>query len=125
MGVATPEEFDEVFKAAYESGEAARVAALYEEDAVFVQPGLDHVVVGRAAIEQAVADTYGFLTNIVLTFREPTMFQVVGDHAWCHGSSTTEFALPDGSRHSVDTRSTTVLHRGADGLWRLVLDHAS
>lgn len=125
MGVTTPEEFDAVFKAAYESGDAARVAELYEVDAVFVQPGLDHVVVGRDAIQRAVADTYAFLSDIVLTFHEPAMFRVEGDLAWCHGSSTTEFTLPDGSRHSAQSRSTTVLRRGSDGSWRLVLDHAS
>lgn len=51
--------------------------------------------------------------------------EVVGDFAYCHGSSTTTFSLPDGTRHSAKSRSTTVLHRGDDGLWRLVLDHAS
>lgn len=125
MAAVAPEEFDDVFKAAYESGDPARVAELYEEDAVLVQPGLDHVVVGRPAIERAVADTFGFLSEIVLTLHAPTRFEVAGEHAWCHGSSTTEFTLPDGTRHSADSRSTTVLHRGVDGLWRLALDHAS
>ena len=124
-GSATPEEFEMVFKAAYESGVASRVAALYEVEALYVQPGIEHAVVGRDEIQKAVAETYEFLSEITLTFDEPMLMDVVGDYAYCHGSSTTEFLLPDGTRHSAKSRSTTVLHRGDDGLWRLVLDHAS
>ena len=125
MGAATPEEFDSIFKVAYESGDADHVASLYEEDAVYVQPGLEQVIVGRAGIRQAVADTYAFLADIELTFDEPVMMRIEGDYAFCHGSSTTSFSLPDGTRHSALSRSTTVLRRGSDGLWRLILDHAS
>lgn len=125
MGVTTPEEFEEVFRAAYESGDAARVASLYEDDAVLIQPGIDHPIVGREAIEQAMVDTFGFLSGITLQFREPAVFRVEGDLAWVHGICTTEFSLPDGSRHSADAPSTTILHRGDDGRWRLVFDRAA
>lgn len=125
MGSATPEEFESMFKVAYESGDASQVAALYEEGALYVQPGIEQAIVGRAGIETAVAETYQFLSDIEVVFHESEMFEVVGDYAYCHGSSTTNFSLPDGTRHSALSRSTTVLHRGEDGLWRLVLDHAS
>jgi ketosteroid isomerase-like protein len=125
MGSATPEEFESVFKAAYESRDASQVGALYESGALYLQPGVEHVIVGRDAIEKAVAETFQFLSDIALTFDEPELMEVVGDYAYCHGSSTTEFSLPDGTRHSAKSRSTTVLHRGDDGLWRLVIDHAS
>ena len=114
-----------MFKVAYESGDASQVAALYEEGALYVQPGIEQAIVGRAGIETAVAETYQFLSDIEVVFHESEMFEVVGDYAYCHGSSTTNFSLPDGTRHSALSRSTTVLHRGEDGLWRLVLDHAS
>ena len=125
MGSATPEEFESMFKDAYESGDASQVAALYEEGALYVQPGIEQAIVGRAGIEAAVAETYQFLSDIEVVFHESEMFEVVGDYAYCHGSSTTNFSLPDGTRHSALSRSTTVLHRGEDALWRLVLDHAS
>ena len=125
MGATTPEEFDSIFKVAYESGDADRVANLYEDDAIYVQPGLEQVVVGRVGIRQAIADTYAFLTDIEVIFDEQSMMTINGDYAYCHGSSTTAFSLPDGTRHSARSRSTTVLHRGSDGLWRLALDHAS
>ena len=125
MGSATPQEFESMFKVAYESGDASRVAHLYEEGAVYVQPGIEEVVVGRVGIERAIAETYQFLSDIEVLFHESEMFEVVGDFAYCHGSSTTTFSLPDGTRNSAKSRSTTVLHRGDDGLWRLVLDHAS
>ncbi len=125
MGSTTPEDFELMFKIAYESGDASQVAALYEEEAVYVQPGSEQVVVGRAGIEAAVAATYQFLSDIEVVFHESEMFEVVGEYAYCHGSSTTNFSLSDGTRHSAKSRSTTVLHRGEDGLWRLALDHAS
>lgn len=125
MGVHSVEDFEAAFKDAYESADSTQVASLYEESAVLVQPGLEQPVVGRAAIAAAASDTFSFLSDIRLTFHEPVMFRVEGDLAWGHGATTTEFTLPDGSRHSADSRSTTVLHRGSDGYWRLVLDHAS
>lgn len=124
-GVTKAEEFEGVFQAAYESQNVSWLGALYEEDAILIQPGLDYSIIGRSAIEEAMAETFSFLSDIKLTFHEPAMFRVEGDLAWCHGSSTTNFSLPDGSHHSAYSRSTTVLHRGSDGYWRLVLDHAT
>jgi len=125
MGVAAVEEFEAAFKEAYESGDAQRVAALYEDGAVLVQPDHEQPAVGRVAIEAAIAESFAYLSDVELAFHQPAVFEVDGDLAWGHGATTTEFSLPDGSRHSVDSKSSIVLHRGKDGFWRLLLDHAS
>lgn len=125
MSVRSVDDFEAAFKSAYEAGDVARVSALYEDDAVLIQPGLENPAVGRAAIEAAVAETFAFLSEVQLTFHDPVVFAVHGDLAWGHGATTTEFSLPDGSRHSANSKSTTILRRGADECWRLILDHAS
>lgn len=115
MGATSPEKTADLFFERFNAGDAAGFAQLYAEDAIFTYNGQD-MAVGRAQIERAIA---GFmLGGFKMRGRNVTVY-VVGDTAM------TRFAweLYDQSDATVASGvSAEVQQRGADGLWRFVID---
>jgi uncharacterized protein (TIGR02246 family) len=122
MGAATPEQFLDLVAAAYQSKDAEAVRDLYEEDAVFANSGAGYSVVGREAIVEKVKQN--FALDVEWFNEDALKFVVVGDYAFSHLTFQRRVTLPDGTRQEGEGRSTGVLHRGADGTWRCVIDHA-
>ena len=122
MGASTPEQIEELMAAAYQVKDAEAVAELFEEDAVFASTGAGFSVVGRAAIVEKVKAN--FAMDIEWFNTNPVKFEVVGDWAFSHLTFQRRLTLPDGTRQEGEGRSTVVLRRGADGNWRVVIDHA-
>ena len=122
MGAATPEQFVDLVAAGYRAKDADAVGDLYEEDAVLANSNAGYSVVGRAAIVEKVRQNFAV---DVEWFNEDTVkLVVVGDYAFRHSTFQRRVTLPDGTRQEGEGRSTVVLHRGADGAWRCIIDHA-
>jgi ketosteroid isomerase-like protein len=56
---------------------------------------------------------------------DPAMVVETGDYVIVHQTSRSRSTLPDGTQHETAARATFVLHRGTDGNWRVLIDHAS
>jgi uncharacterized protein (TIGR02246 family) len=126
MGATSPEQFGEVFAAAYRTRDAEAVADMYEDNAIFATPEAGYpTAIGRAAIVQRMRDIFATANNIEWTSDPPAMVVVTGDYVIVHQTSRTRSTLADGTQHEAETRATSVLHRGTDGNWRLVIDHGS
>jgi uncharacterized protein (TIGR02246 family) len=115
MGVASPDLMAKAFADRFNAGDAAGFAKLFAEDAVFTYDGSDRAL-GRAQIEGALA---GFMAA-GLSFRgENVTTYMVGDTAL----TRFKWELLDGAGAVVGSGvSAEVQRRGADGLWRLVID---
>ncbi len=115
MGSPSPDATANLFIERFNAGDAAGFALLYAEDAVFTYDGQERAV-GRSQIERAIA---GFmLAGFKMRGRNVTT-HVAGDIA------LTRFAweLHDAQDATVASGvSTEVQRRGADGLWRFVID---
>jgi uncharacterized protein (TIGR02246 family) len=120
----TPEEFHELYEAAYVALDADAVADLHEVDATYAMSALGDTIVGREAIRQAVRQTFAAVTEVRPEWPPPTWL-TGGDYAVAHGTSRTCLRFADGTEHEVVSRTTTVLHRGDDGHWRVCVDHGS
>jgi len=126
MGATSLEQFGEVFAAAYQTRDAEAVADMYEDDAIFAMPDAGYpTAIGRAAIVQRMSEIFAIANDIEWTSDPPAMFVDAGDYAIVHQTSSTLSTLADGTQHETEARATYVLHRGTDGNWRLVIDHAS
>ena len=126
MGATSLEAFGEVFAAAYRTRNAEAVADMYEENAIFAMPDAGYpAAIGRAAIVQRMSEIFEAANDIEWTDDAPAMVVEAGDYVIVHQTSRTRSTLVDGSEHETEARATYVLHRGTDGNWRLVIDHAS
>ncbi len=102
----------------------AAVGQLYEEDAVAIFPYLDDEAKGRAKII-AMAKKYcgaaftGF-KQVSAAATQLTPDYIVNIGAW---QSAVDPNNPKSPIQKV--RTTEVLHKGTDGNWRYVVDHAS
>jgi uncharacterized protein (TIGR02246 family) len=115
MGVQSPDLMASAFADRFNAGDAAGFACLFADDAVFTYDGTDKAV-GRTQIEGALA---GFVAA-GLNFRgENVTTHVAGDTAL----TRFRWELVEGSGAVVAAGiSAEVQRRGADGLWRLVID---
>jgi len=108
------------FLAAYNAGDAAAIAALYAEDAVY-QPDHGPAVEGRAAIQQYFEQV--FATVDVTTQITPGETEIVGDMAHEHGTfMATATPKAGGDPMMTHGKYLVIAERGADGVWRLVHD---
>lgn len=115
MGSPSPERTADAFIEKFNSGDAAGFAQLYSEDAVFTYDGLEKAV-GRQQIEGAIA---GFMLAGLKFRGENVNVYVVGDTAL----TRFKWELFDTEGAVVAKGvSTEVQRRGADGLWRFVID---
>jgi len=126
MGATTLDQFGEVYAAAYRSRDAAGVADMYEDNAIFAMPdaGLP-IALGRAAIAERMGEIFAMVSDIEWVSDDPVMVVDAGDYVIVHQTSRTRSTLADGAQHDTEARATYVLHRGTDGNWRLLIDHAS
>jgi uncharacterized protein (TIGR02246 family) len=122
MGAATPEELLDLALAGYRAKDADAIGDLYEEDAVLANSNAGYSVVGRAAIVEKVKQN--FAVDVEWFDEDVVKLVVVGDYAFIHVTFQRRVTLPDGTRQEGEGRSTGVLHRGADGAWRSIIDHA-
>jgi ketosteroid isomerase-like protein len=115
MGVASPDLMASAFADRFNAGSAIDFIQLFAEDALFTYDGFDKAV-GRKQIEGALA---GFMAA-GLSFRgENLTTHVVGDTAL----TRFRWELVDASGAvAASGISAEVQRRGADGLWRLVID---
>jgi uncharacterized protein (TIGR02246 family) len=102
------------FEAAFNAGDAAKVASMYAEDAVAMPPN-EPMVKGRSAIEAALKKDMA-KGKVTLKF-SPFESAVVGDRAYEAG--TTAVTLPDG--RTVNEKYV-VLFRRVGNEWKIAYD---
>ncbi|NUU25759.1 MAG: DUF4440 domain-containing protein [Streptomycetaceae bacterium] len=107
-----------VFEAAFNSGDAALVAKVYEEGAAFVpEPG---TAVTGDELHAANARFLGLGLPITVHLRHS---YVAGDIALLVVDWTIDGTGPDGEPVHIEGTATDVARRGADGFWRYVVDN--
>jgi uncharacterized protein (TIGR02246 family) len=108
--------------AGFRAKDAEAIGDLYEDDAVFANSVAGYTVVGRAAIVEKVKQN--FAVDVEWFNDVAVKSIIIGDYAISHLTFQRRVTLPDGTRQEGEGRSTGVLHRGADGAWRAIVDHA-
>lgn len=106
------------WKQAYEAGDAAGVAALYAEDAVYLAPYAD-ATRGRAAIEARLAETMGAMSERRITI-ERFDAGAAGDLAYGIGTYALEMHMAGVEEPMSDRgKYVTIAKLGADGTWKI------
>jgi uncharacterized protein (TIGR02246 family) len=101
--------------AAAERDDAAAVAGMYTDDAIFI--GVEGNVMGRTAIEQTLAES--FKTNSGLTVSDGSV-EAVGDVVYSTGDWSQKATTPDGKTTDISGRYLVISRRQADGTWKIV-----
>lgn len=115
MGSTSPELTADAFIARFNAQDASGFAQLYAEDAVFTYDGQEKAI-GRRQIEGAIA---GFMMAGLKMRGKNVSLYVVGDTAL----TRFKWELVDAQGAvAASGISTEVQRRGADGLWRFVID---
>ncbi|MFJ8011360.1 YybH family protein [Streptomyces sp. NPDC096339] len=113
-----PRQHPAVFAAAFNTGDPAALAQVYEPDAVFVpHPGTP---LTGAALASANAE---FLSLGLPIEVRPRHVYTAGDLALMIVDWSIEGTGPDGAAVRLAGTATDVARRGADGLWRYVVDN--
>jgi uncharacterized protein (TIGR02246 family) len=104
---------------AYNSGDGARVAALYAEDAVLMAPGAPSAR-GKASISEYYAKDAAAFAAAGLTVADAPTSDVAqsGDLAWQSGTYTST----DRSGATVDAGKFLTVFQRKDGKWMIVRD---
>ena len=114
-----PEELDELFTQAFNSGDLDALVALYEPQAC-INPEPGQVATGTQAIREALS---GFLAmNPKLTLEVKNLNQT-SDIALTTGNWHLTGTGPDGSPVDMRGQSVEVSRRQPDGTWRFVIDN--
>ena len=114
MGATTPEQIVESLDSAIHARDASAVAEFYEDDAIFANPPM-WTAVGRAEIVERLNELFEATDALDVAYNPPAKFVVVGDYAFTHYTSVSTVSLPDGVSQEIQTRTTTVAHRGLTG----------
>jgi uncharacterized protein (TIGR02246 family) len=123
VGARNPDQIDELYVEAFRARDADAVADLYEDGAIYAMAMAGLVLEGRDAIRDNVHSMFSAMEATDLAYDDHEVI-VAGDYAFTHGTSRSRFTI-DGQAHETIVRSTAVFHRGDDGNWRFVIDHAS
>jgi uncharacterized protein (TIGR02246 family) len=119
MPARKPEELDQLFAQAFNSGDLDALMALYEPQASF-NPEPGQTATGIETIRQAMS---GFLAiNPKLTLEAKTLNQA-GDIALTTGRWHLTGTDPDGNAVDMRGQSVEVSRRQPDGTWRFVIDN--
>jgi uncharacterized protein (TIGR02246 family) len=112
----------EAWQKAFLAGDVDALAALYEDDAIFVMPSMDVVAKGKAEIRAAWAGlvALGSVDSIDIIERDE---HIDGATAYAHQHGVLKGEM-GGEPVEIPFRATEVMRRGADGTWRYVIDHA-
>ena len=116
----------EAFRRAAVAGDAEGATALFEDNAILYPPVGGAVVKGKRAIGAVFAGYYGGMEVVEETYDGVTQI-VAGDQAATHWQYRLRLRRRGSSEplQTVTGRATWVLRRGADGGWRIAVDHAS
>jgi uncharacterized protein (TIGR02246 family) len=101
--------------AAAERDDAAAVAAMYADDAIFLSND-GGVYNGRAAIEAALAES--FKTGSGLTVTEEST-ETVGEVVYATGEWMQKIATPDGKTVDAEGRYLVISRLQPDGTWKI------
>lgn len=112
------EQLPHAFAAAFNSGSPDTLSRLYADDAVFVpRPG---TCVSGARLVAANTE----FQSLGLPIRvDPRHVYVTGDTALLVVDWVIDGSRPDGERVRIEGTATDVARRGADGVWRYVIDN--
>lgn len=105
--------------AANNANDAERLSIIYEDDAVFIAPGMPPLR-GRAEIKAVLPNFFAALRNLTLIVDE--IRSVGEDHAIVVGHSTQQELQEDGCWQDSVNNYHVVYHRGADGVWYYATD---
>ena len=123
--VTSLDDFSARFREAFVATDLDALAELYEEDSIFYSPRRDTVWRGPRDIVNMFGERFAVSTPIELLVIERQVF-TDGDYATTHGVYELQERRNDsGEERTWRARTTELLHRGADGGWRMVIDHAS
>lgn len=116
--IAAMADMESAWKQGYDRGDAAAVASLYAEDAIYLAPYMD-AVRGRSAIEARLAETMGRMSARQVTIQRSDA-GAAGDLAYGIGTFTLEMRMA-GAREPVNDNGKyiTIAKRGADGSWKI------
>jgi uncharacterized protein (TIGR02246 family) len=107
------------FAAAFNSNNAAAVAAGYTDDAVLMFPD-QPAIEGKQAIQAALEDY--FKQNAAKITHTPLETQVAGDWAYERGNITETVTPKSGKTVEKSLKYLVILKRQADGSWKVHLD---
>jgi len=120
----TPEELVQEFRAAFLTGDSDAIVDCYEDDAIYVMASMGVVAEGKDAIREAWAGMVALGQAIDFKIASRAV-KVDGDLAYAHLTGTVLIKWAEtGQEDTMDIRATEVMHRGVDGQWRYVIDHA-
>ncbi|MGD8700443.1 MAG: SgcJ/EcaC family oxidoreductase [Gemmatimonadales bacterium] len=106
------------WKQAYDAGDAAAVAALYAEDAVYMAP-YSEAARGRPAIEARLAEVMGATSERKVTI-ERFDAGAAGDLSYGIGTYTLEMGMAGVEQPMTDSgKYMTIAKLGADGTWKI------
>ncbi|MCX5192540.1 DUF4440 domain-containing protein [Streptomyces sp. NBC_00249] len=107
-----------VFEAAFNSGSAHALAAVYTEDAVFVPRAGEPVGGAELRAANSAFQSLGLPIRV-----RPRHTYVAGDTALLIVDWVIDGEGPDGEHVHIEGTATDVARRGADGLWRYLIDN--
>lgn len=106
------------WKQAYEAGDAATLASLYADDAIYMAP-YTGAIRGRAAIQTRVAETMGAMSSRQITI-ERTDAGASGDLAYGIGTYSLQMGFEGMDEPMSDNgKYVTLSKREADGSWKI------
>jgi uncharacterized protein (TIGR02246 family) len=118
MTARSPEDCDRLFSEGINAGDAASVAALYEEGGVLLLGGERHV--GPAAIRPALEAWIAAKPRIVMNVTQ--VVRAGDDLAMVYNDWHVTTTGADGKREEGAGKAIEVVRRQADGTWKYVLD---
>ena len=120
----TPEDVILEWEKAFLARDVDGVLDLYEDDAVYVVASMDIAVRGKDAI-RSVFEGLLDMGEVLSMSTSERPCTTDGDLAYAHltGSLHVRWKA-SGEEEDLPIRATEVMHRGRDGRWRYVIDHA-
>ncbi len=111
-------QIEAAWKTAYEAGDAAAVAGLYTEDAVYLAPYMG-AARGRAALQTQLAASMGMMSSRQITINR-TDQGGSGDLSYGIGTYTVQMRMGGAPEPMTDNgKYLTLAKRGADGSWKI------
>lgn len=119
MKVNNPQDMNEAFTEAFNSGEIAQLMQLYEDDAILAPtPGQ------RAVGKQAIREGFGTLMALkAKIFVKNNYCMRSGNIALLQGEWKLSFIDQSGEKVEQAAKSAEVVRQQADGSWLYIIDH--
>ena len=111
-------EIETAWKQAYDAGDAAGIAALYTDDAIYMAPYME-ATRGRAAVEARMTEQMGMTSSRQITINR-TDYGGGGDVTFGVGTYGVEMQMTGAAGPMTDSgKYVTIAKRGADGSWKI------